>query len=140
MNAESGFRGVPTTVKSRLGCKRSPVQIRSRRLARTSKSRQRLREPPLAGFELLHGRFTLSRLHAASSALWSLRRADGASGSGRRRVQCHGGANERLERLFINLVALMEIDGTPGVAFEAGVEEACRVRVLRALCESYLHY
>jgi hypothetical protein len=36
----------------------------------------------------------------------------------------HGGANERLQRLFINLVALMEIDGTPGVAFEAGVEEA----------------
>jgi hypothetical protein len=26
--------------------------------------------------------------------------------------------------LFINLVALMEIGGTPGVAFEAGVEEA----------------
>ncbi len=40
------------------------------------------------------------------------------------RVQCHGGANERLQRVFINLVALMEIDGTPGVACEAGVEEA----------------
>jgi hypothetical protein len=51
---------------------------------------------------------------ASSSALWSLRRADGASGSSPRRVQCDGGANERLERLFINLVALMEIDGTPG--------------------------
>src|ERR1700680_1020024 len=61
---------------------------------------------------------------SASSALWSLLRADGASGSSHRRVQCHGGANERLQRLFINLVALMEIDGTPGVAFEAGVEEA----------------
>jgi hypothetical protein len=60
----------------------------------------------------------------ASSALWSLLRADGASGSSHRCVQCHGGANERLERLFINLVALMEIDGAPGVAFEAGVEEA----------------
>jgi len=60
----------------------------------------------------------------SSSALWSLLRADGASGSSHRRVQCHGGANERLQRLFINLVALMEIDGTPGVAFEAGVEEA----------------
>src|SRR5262249_45849152 len=59
-----------------------------------------------------------------SSALWSLLRADGASGSSHRRVQCHGGANERLQRLFINLVAFMEIDGTPGVAFEAGVEEA----------------
>jgi hypothetical protein len=43
---------------------------------------------------------------------------------GRGRVQCHGGANERLQHLFINLIALMEVDGTPGVAFEAGVEEA----------------
>jgi hypothetical protein len=42
----------------------------------------------------------------------------------RGRVQCHGGANERLQRLFIDHVALVEIDGTPGVAFEAGVEEA----------------
>jgi hypothetical protein len=60
----------------------------------------------------------------SSSALRSLLRADGAGGSPHRCVQCHGGANERLQRLFINLVALMEIDGTPGVAFEAGVEEA----------------
>jgi hypothetical protein len=28
------------------------------------------------------------------------------------------------ERLFIDLVALMEIDGAPSVAFEARVEEA----------------
>ena len=41
-------------------------------------------------------------------------------------VQCHSGANERLQRLFINLVALMEIDGTPGVAFEAGIEEGLK--------------
>jgi hypothetical protein len=31
-----------------------------------------------------------------------------------------GGANERLQRLFVNLVALMQIDGTPSVALEAG--------------------
>ena len=60
----------------------------------------------------------------SSSAFWSLLGADGAGGSSHRNVQCHGGANKRLQRLFINLVALMEIDGTPGVAFEAGVEEA----------------
>jgi hypothetical protein len=29
-----------------------------------------------------------------------------------------------LEPLFVDLVPLMKIDGTPGVAFEAGVEEA----------------
>src|SRR5258705_2104974 len=75
----------------------------------------------------------------SSSALWSLLRADGVSGSSHRRVQCHGGANERLQRLFINLVALMEIDGTPGVAFEAGVEEACRVLQRGALGEGHLH-
>src|SRR5438552_4027392 len=62
-----------------------------------------------------------------------------AGGSAHRRVQCHGGANERLQRLFINLVALMEIDGTPGVAFEAGVEEARRVLQRGALGEGHLH-
>jgi hypothetical protein len=45
-----------------------------------------------------------------------------AGGSGR--VQCDGGTNERLERLFINFVALTDINGTPGAAFEAGVEAA----------------
>src|SRR5262249_8253924 len=39
-------------------------------------------------------------------------------------VQSYGGANERLQRLFIDLVALMDIDGASSVAFEAGVEEA----------------
>ena len=39
-------------------------------------------------------------------------------------VQSHGAANERLQRLFIDLVALMDIDGASGVALEAGVEEA----------------
>jgi hypothetical protein len=54
-------------------------------------------------------------------------------------VQRHGGANERLQRLFIDLVALMEIDGTPGVAFEAGVEEAARVLERGVLGEGQLH-
>ena len=40
-------------------------------------------------------------------------------GSGR--VQCHGGANERLQCAFVKLLALMEIDGTPGVALEARI-------------------
>src|ERR1700736_2829901 len=75
----------------------------------------------------------------SSSALWSLLRADGTRGSSHRRVQCHGGANERLQRLFINFVALMEIDGTSGVAFEAGVEEARRVLQRGALGEGHLH-
>src|SRR6185295_7753246 len=62
-----------------------------------------------------------------SSALWFLERADRASGISHRRVQRHGRANERLQRLFINSVALMEIDGPSRVALEARVEEARRI-------------
>src|ERR1700690_1685456 len=69
-------------------------------------------------------RFPLRLKTLPSGALRFLLGADGASGSSPRNVQCCGGANERLQRLFIDLVALVEIDGTPGVAFEAGVEEA----------------
>src|SRR5262245_3403749 len=78
-----------------------------------------------------------SFLERASSALRCFLRADGARGRSRR-IQCHGGANERLQSLFIDLVALVEIDGTPGVAFEAGVEEAL-VLQRGALGEGHLH-
>src|SRR6266516_3259968 len=84
-------------------------------------------------------RWTRPVSRRSSSALWPLLRADGASGSSRGRVPCHGGANERLQRLFIDLVALMDIDGTSGVAFEAGVEEAARVLQRGALGEGHLH-
>src|SRR5918993_1497256 len=63
-------------------------------------------------------------LRSASSALWSRPGAGGARDRSRRRVQGHGGADERLQRRLIDRVALMEIDGAPGVAFEAGVEQA----------------
>src|SRR5882724_7763158 len=76
----------------------------------------------------------------SSGALWSRLRADGASGRSHRRVQRHGGADERLERPFIDLDALMEVDGAPGGAFEAGVEEAGRVLERGALGEGHLHY
>src|SRR6185437_9830371 len=38
-------------------------------------------------------------------------------------VQVHGGADKRLERILIYLITLMKIDGAPGVAFKAGVEQ-----------------
>jgi len=60
-------------------------------------------------------------LFAGKARLGALARPPGGC---RRRVQGHGGANERLQCLFIDLVAGMNIDGTPGVAFEAGIEEA----------------
>ena len=39
-------------------------------------------------------------------------------------VQRHGRTNKSLHGLSINLLALVDVDGTPGVAFEAGIEEA----------------
>ncbi len=44
--------------------------------------------------------------------------------AGRRLVQGHGGPNESLQSLFVQLVAFVEVDGAPGVAFETGIEEA----------------
>src|ERR1044071_4208383 len=54
-------------------------------------------------------------------------------------VQVHGGADERLEGVFVDLFALLEIDGAARVAFEAGVEEAGRVVEGGALGEGRLH-
>src|SRR3954453_20475968 len=65
---------------------------------------------------------------------WSPRLA-----AGWRRVQGHGGPNERLQGLLVQLVALVEIDRAPGVALEAGVEEAGRVRQGCPLGEGHLH-
>ena len=39
-------------------------------------------------------------------------------------VVINSGTDEIFQSKFINLVALMEINRTPGVAFEAGIEEA----------------
>src|SRR5262245_36383835 len=74
-----------------------------------------------------------------SSALGFFLSAHWASGA-QRGVQCHGGANEVLEGLCINLVALTDVDGTPGIAFEAGVEEAFRVLQRGAFGEGHLHH
>jgi hypothetical protein len=52
------------------------------------------------------------------------KRGQDESRSGALGIQRHGGANENLERCFIDLIALTEIDGAPQVAFEAGVEQA----------------
>jgi hypothetical protein len=43
--------------------------------------------------------------------------ARSAVGAGR--VQRHGRANKSLQCLLVNLLALVEVDGTPGVAIEA---------------------
>src|SRR5439155_3280164 len=56
-----------------------------------------------------------------------------------RGVQRHSGTNERLQRPFVDLVALMEIDRTPSVAFEARVEDTRRVFQRGAFGERHLH-
>jgi hypothetical protein len=75
--------------------------------------------PSLATLEMSHfGRMT-SRNAARAFSTPSARSAMG-SGS----VQRHGPPNKSLQCLLVNLLALVEVDGPPGVAIEAGVEEA----------------
>src|SRR5262249_22073318 len=61
------------------------------------------------------------------------------SASGFGRVQGHGGAHERLQRLLVDLVALVQVDRPPGVPLEAGVEEARRILQRRPFGEGHLH-
>src|SRR6266850_692822 len=60
------------------------------------------------------------------------------SAVGARRVQRHGRANKSLQCLLVNLLALVEVDGTPDIAIEAGVEEACWVLKCGALGKGHL--
>src|SRR4051794_747077 len=83
----------------------------------------------------LNGSFTI-RLTVA------LRRAtpspDGAGGLGR--VQADGGLDEGHERLLVDLIALVEVDRAPSVAFEARVEQPGWVVQRGALEERELHH
>ena len=58
--------------------------------------------------------------------------------SGQTPVPLHGRADERLEAVIVKFVALAQIDGAPGVALQAGVEQARRIRELRTLGEGQL--
>src|SRR6185503_19719466 len=100
----------------------STTGARLRKAIPSASSPMRTCLPPISG----------SMPSLESSNLSLLRRA-------RRRVQRHRGANERLQRLFIDLVAFTDIDGAPHIAFEAGVEEACRVLQRGAPGEGQLH-
>src|SRR5205085_10427785 len=51
----------------------------------------------------------------------------------------HRGANQRLERGLVDLLALTQIDGAPHLAFEAGSEEARGILERRALREGELY-
>src|SRR5262249_36536180 len=53
-------------------------------------------------------------------------------------VESHRGANQRLEGPFVELAALVEVDRSPRVPAEAGVEQARRVRKRCALREGHL--
>src|SRR5262249_25667245 len=54
-------------------------------------------------------------------------------------VQGHVGANECHQRLFVYLVALLEVDSTPCVPVKTAVEEAGRILQSRPLGEGHLH-
>src|SRR5262245_48226625 len=53
-------------------------------------------------------------------------------------VQRHGGADEGLQRRLVDLLSLAEVDGTPRVPLEAGVEQARRILQRRAFGEGHL--
>ena len=57
-----------------------------------------------------------------------------------RGVQRHCVADESLEGGVVNFVAFVQVDGTPGVAFKAGVEELRRIPQLSTLGECQLDH
>src|SRR5690348_3093440 len=63
----------------------------------------------------------------------------GLSATGTGRVQRHGGANKSLERFLVEFLALMQVDGAPGVAIEAGVEQPHRIVQRGPLGKGHLH-
>ena len=48
-------------------------------------------------------------------------------GPGKDGKEFKGRPDQRPERVLVDRVALVEVDGAPGVAIEARVEETCRV-------------
>src|SRR5436190_5635576 len=54
-------------------------------------------------------------------------------------VERDGGADERLERVRVDLLALADVDRAPRVPLEARVEELRRILQRRAFGESQLH-
>jgi hypothetical protein len=50
-----------------------------------------------------------------------------------------GSTDETLQRRRINLVAFVDIDGTPLIACKAGIEELAGIGKARALGESHFH-
>src|SRR5688572_11126062 len=57
-----------------------------------------------------------------------------------RSIESHGRADERLERLRVNLLTLVNVDGAPDVPVKARVEELGRILQGSALEEGQLHY
>src|SRR5215469_5697813 len=53
-------------------------------------------------------------------------------------VQGHRSANECLQRLLVDLLALVEVDGTPCVPVKTGVEEARRILQRRPFRKGHL--
>src|SRR4051794_20618866 len=54
-------------------------------------------------------------------------------------VERDGGANEVLQRVLVDLLALVEVDGAPDVPVEAGVEEARGILQRGPFGEGHLH-
>ena len=71
-----------------------------------------------------HQRRSIDRQNCIGQPSGTLGTQNGArSAAGTGRVQHHGQANKGLQCLLVNRVVLAKVDGTPGVAIEAGIEE-----------------
>jgi len=57
-----------------------------------------------------------------------------------RNIESNGRADERLERIRVNLLTLVNVDGAPNVPVKTGVEELGRIFQGSALKEGQLHY
>src|SRR5262249_20984518 len=95
------------------------------------------REKRSGAFSRVPPSSTIRLLPAAWRKEWPRRTPRSAVGAGH--VQPRGRANESLQCRLVDLLALVEVDGTPGVAIEARVEEACWVLEGGPLGEGHLH-
>src|SRR3954452_7102629 len=78
-------------------------------------------------------------VNAAWRIAW-LRRTIGATLPSPGLVEGDRGADQRLQRLLVDRLALVEVDGAPRVPLEARVEETRGVLQGRALGEGHLHH
>src|SRR4051812_18091872 len=132
----------------RVGCRRARCGPYAWSRTRCSTFERRPRAAALAERETrialfvtmrrIGGRAARKNIAAPGTAISTERREAGFSSSALflwRRVQRRRGTDQRLERLLVDRIAFMKVNGAPRVALEAGVEQLCRIVQRGALGE-----